>query len=166
MRENFTCVKRDDQNHYIFGKVTGTLFQDIPLVTVRRSVRKIGKRLVPSTPLKRTYLARQGLSKFSHLISEDDLRVLIQHSKVRRPYAKRCKSSQHVPSLSPAEHDACANETVSETVQPPENTILPAPCTPAVAGNVAENPDQQADCDMALVQILNPNRRKREPRTT
>ena len=145
--ENFTCVKRDDQNHYIFGQVTGTLFQDIPPVTVRRWVRKIGKRLVPSTSLERTYLARQGLSKFGHLISEDDLRALIQHSKVRRPYAKRCKLSQHVPPPSPTEHDACANETVSETVQPPENTILPAPCTPPVV-NVAEKPDQQADCEI------------------
>ena len=36
---------------------------------------------------------------------------------------------------------------VNETVQPPGNTILPAPCTPPVV-NVAEKPDQQADCEI------------------
>ena len=88
------------------------------------------------------------MSKFGHFISEDDLRALIQHSKVRRLYTKHCKlSSQHIPPPSPTENDACTNETVNETVQPPENTIIPAPCTPPVV-NVAEKPDQQADCEI------------------
>ena len=69
--------------------MTGTLFESIPPVTVRRWVCKLGKCLVPCTPLERTYLKNQGFSKFGYLISEDDLRALIHYSKIRRPYKKR-----------------------------------------------------------------------------
>ena len=105
--------------------MAGTLFEGIPPVTVRRWVRKLGKCLVPCTPLGRTYLSNQGLSKFESLISEDDLRALIHYSKIRRPYRKRASQrttdhplntadSNHLPSSITTSASVVVDQTENE----------------------------------------------------
>ena len=102
--------------------MTGTFFEGIPPVTVRQWVRKLGKRLVPCTPLERTYLTNQGFSKLGKLIPEDDLRALIHYPRIRRPYRKR----HNLPSTSSLSSPSATEISVIDSNNLPSSSATSA----------------------------------------
>ena len=87
------AVQRDDVRFFSFQQCLDECFPGTNKSTVKGWMRSTGRRQTKTTLVERQFLKRNNLPRCRHVISEEDLRAILEYSKTRKK--PKVKSNKH-----------------------------------------------------------------------